>query len=208
MKQWGFTLIEVLVALTIFTIIGLASTSLLTSVIDSSDLSVERFDKLQQLQRAMLTIERDVQQAMLRPVRIEGEQNEVVMRGGELDDSEASGLAFVRGGWHNPRNMLPRSTLQPVAYRLVDEKLERVFSHYPDNPIGFEPKVRVLLDNVSDFNVEFIAPDQGENTPSDELDWSPNYTGSVLPRAIAITIVSDDFGEIRREFSYAGVSQS
>ncbi len=61
--QRGFTLIEILIAMAIFTLIGLASTGLLTTVIDSNDISEERFAKLQLLQRAMITIERDLQQA-------------------------------------------------------------------------------------------------------------------------------------------------
>ena len=41
--QRGFTLIEILIAMAIFTLIGLASTGLLTTVIDSNDISEERF---------------------------------------------------------------------------------------------------------------------------------------------------------------------
>ena len=44
--QRGFTLIEILIAMAIFTLIGLASTGLLTTVIDSNDISEERFAKL------------------------------------------------------------------------------------------------------------------------------------------------------------------
>ena len=39
--QRGFTLIEILIAMAIFTLIGLASTGLLTTVIDSNDISEE-----------------------------------------------------------------------------------------------------------------------------------------------------------------------
>ena len=130
----------------IFTLIGLASTGLLTTVIDSNDLSSERFEKLQQLQRAMVIIERDIQQAVPRPVRAEGETQTVVMAGGEVDDSDGDGIGFVRGGWHNPQLMLPRSTLQYVAYRLDEDRLERLYSNYVDNVIGYEPKTRTLLD--------------------------------------------------------------
>ena len=83
--QKGFTLLEILIAMAIFTLIGLASTGLLTTVIDSNDLSSERFQKLQQLQRAMVILERDIQQAVPRAARIEGEQQNVVMAGGESD---------------------------------------------------------------------------------------------------------------------------
>ena len=183
----------------IFTLIGLASTGLLTTVIDSNDLSSERFEKLQQLQRAMVIIERDIQQAVPRPVRAEGETQKVVMAGGEVDDSDGDGIGFVRGGWHNPQLMLPRSTLQYVAYRLDEDRLERVYSNYVDNVIGYEPKTRTLLENIESFTVEFISAESSSD--DDDLSWSESYQGEVLPMAVAIEFVSKDFGLIRREFA-------
>ncbi|WP_334065315.1 type II secretion system minor pseudopilin GspJ [Alteromonas genovensis] len=201
--QRGFTLIEILVAMAIFTLIGLASTGLLTTVIDSNSLSQERFEKLQLLQRAMVTIERDIQQAVSRPVRANGEKQEIVMAGGEVDGSDDDGIGFVRGGWHNPQLMLPRSTLQYVAYRLRDNKLERLYSNYVDNVIGYEPKVRVLLENIESFKVEFLSGNNPSSTIKDDEDikWSEKYQDTVLPRAVAIEFVSRDFGMLRREFT-------
>ncbi|MAI36714.1 type II secretion system minor pseudopilin GspJ [Alteromonas sp.] len=201
--QRGFTLIEILVAMAIFTLIGLASTGLLTTVIDSNSLSQERFEKLQLLQRAMVTIERDIQQAVSRPVRANGEKQEIVMAGGEVDGSDDDGIGFVRGGWHNPQLMLPRSTLQYVAYRLRDNKLERLYSNYVDNVIGYEPKVRVLLENIESFKVEFLSGNNASSTIKDDDDvkWSEKYQGTVLPRAVAVEFVSKDFGMLRREFT-------
>ncbi len=201
-RSGGFTLLEILVAMAIFAMIGLASTGVLTSVINSNQISQERFAQLQTLQRAMITIERDVLQAIARPVRINGEQTDVVMRGGQLEGSDADGLAFVRGGWQNPQMMLARSTQQTVAYRLTDNKLERLYSNYVDNVIGYEPKVRVLLEDVTDFQVEFVVQtdnnDGGEDTA---VTWNDTYTGAALPKAIAITLQTRDFGTIRREFT-------
>ncbi|NDW15389.1 type II secretion system minor pseudopilin GspJ [Alteromonas genovensis] len=201
--QRGFTLIEILVAMAIFTLIGLASTGLLTTVIDSNSLSQERFEKLQLLQRAMVTIERDIQQAVSRPVRANGEKQEIVMAGGEVDGSDDDGIGFVRGGWHNPQLMLPRSTLQYVAYRLRDNKLERLYSNYVDNVIGYEPKVRVLLENIESFKVEFLSGNNASSTikDDDDIKWSEKYQDTVLPRAVAIEFVSKDFGMLRREFT-------
>lgn len=203
-RQSGFTLIEILIAMAIFSLIGLAATGILTSVIDSNALSEERFAKLQRLQRTMLTIERDIQQAVAKPTRIEGELNEVVMRGGELDGSEADAIGFVRSGRHNPRNMLPRSTLQYVGYRLVDSKLQRLYSNYVDNVIGYEPKIRVLMEDINDFRVYFLPASQdGEE---DEADWSESFTSTTLPLAVAFEIESKDFGKIRREFTLGSQS--
>lgn len=197
--QRGFTLIEILIAMAIFTLIGLASTGLLTTVIDSNDISEERFHKLQALQRAVTTIERDLQQAVARSIRVDGEKREAVMAGGKVDGSDDDGIGFVRGGWHNPQQMLPRSTLQYVAYRLRDNKLERLYSTYVDNVIGYEPKVRVLLEDIDGFKVEFKTSQGSKNEA--EAKWNESYQGSVLPLAVAVEFVSRDFGTIRREFT-------
>ena len=200
--QRGFTLIEILIAMAIFTLIGLASTGLLTTVIDSNDISEERFAKLQLLQRAMITIERDLQQAVPRAIRYNGEKQDMVMAGGKLDGSDDDGIGFVRGGWHNPQLMLPRSTLQYVAYRLNENRLERLYSNYVDNVIGYEPKIRVLLEDIESLNIEFIATSSNESLDEDEdLSWNESYKGTALPRAVAIEFVSKDFGKIRREFT-------
>ena len=47
----------------------------------------------------MITIERDLQQAVPRAARVNGEKQDVVMSGGETDDSDDDGIGFVRGGW-------------------------------------------------------------------------------------------------------------
>ncbi|GGF62527.1 type II secretion system minor pseudopilin GspJ [Alteromonas lipolytica] len=205
MHNRGFTLIEILIAMAIFAMLGLASTALLTTVIDSDEISTEKFARLQQLQRFMITLERDVQQAMPRAARVEGLDNNIVMRGGsETDDSDAGGLAFVRGGWHNPKLALPRSTLQGVAYRLREDKLERLSTVYVDNVLGNEPKVREMLDQVTNFSVEFYTGG-GE---SGESAWHDSYIGEALPRGVRITITLADIGEIQRVFALTEQSQS
>jgi general secretion pathway protein J len=201
----AFTLIEILVAMAIFSLIGLASTALLTSVLNNNEASFERFAELEKLQRCMLTMERDILQAVPRPVRFNGESSGIVLRGGvDQGEGEADTLGFVRAGWQNPQLMLPRSTLQLVAYRLQDQQLQRLYGNYLDNVVGFEPKNKVLLEGVTDFQVEFLLPGGDE---SEEEQWQESYTGVVLPSAIAITITSNVFGVIRREFVLSGLQR-
>lgn len=197
----GFTLLEILVAMSIFTLIGLASAGVISSVIESDELSSERFEKLEVLQRAMLTIERDVMQAMPRATRIEGELNKTVMSGGEnVFDSDFDGIGFVRAGWHNPQLILPRSTLQAVGYRVQEEQLQRLYGNYVDNVIGYEPKIRVLLSDIEDFQVRFLTDSKNLYEPD---QWQEDYSEDTLPIAISITIVSKTFGEIHRDFLVA-----
>jgi general secretion pathway protein J len=201
--QQGFTLLEILIAMAIFTMIGLAGTSVLTSVLDSDEISSQRFEKLEVLQRAMLTLERDILQAVPRAARINGASSNTVISGGEdLFGSEADGIALVRGGWHNPQFMLPRSTLQAVGYRLQEGQLQRLYGNYVDNVIGFEPKVKVLLEDVDDLQIEFLA--QSLSTTDDESGWKEDYSSNVLPVAVAVTISTKTFGQIRREFLIGG----
>ena len=197
----GFTLIEILVAMAIFTIIGLASTGVLTSVINSDQLSTERFGKLEELQRAMLTIERDILQIVPRALRVNGEPIGLVISGGEdVLDSDADGLGFVRAGWHNPQMLLPRSTLQAIGYRIQEEQLQRLYGNYVDNVIGYEPKIKILLSDIEDFRVSFLTESELLEEPE---EWQEIYSGETLPLAISVTIVSKTFGEIRREFMLA-----
>jgi general secretion pathway protein J len=197
----GFTLIEILVAMAIFTLIGLASTGVLNSVINSDQLSSERFAKLEELQRAMLTIERDILQIVPRKVRINGEPTSAVLSGGKnVFDSDTDGLGFVRAGWYNPQMLLPRSTLQAVGYRIQEAQLQRLYGNYVDNVIGFEPKIKILLSDIEDFSVSFLTEKKQLEEPD---EWKDSYSSATLPIAISITIVSKTFGEIRREFMLA-----
>jgi general secretion pathway protein J len=197
----GFTLIEILVAMAIFSIIGLASTGVLNSVINSDQLSTERFAKLEELQRAMLTIERDILQIVPRALRVNGEAIGLVISGGEdVLNSDADGLGFVRTGWHNPQMLLPRSTLQAIGYRVQEQQLQRLYGNYVDNVIGYEPKVKILLSDIEDFRVSFLTEVEQLEDPE---EWEENYANANLPIAISITLVSKTFGEIRREFILA-----
>tara|TARA_R110002153_G_scaffold68547_7_gene182005 strand:- start:14490 stop:15122 length:633 start_codon:yes stop_codon:yes gene_type:complete len=197
----GFTLIEILVAMAIFTLIGLASTGVLTSVINSDQLSSERFAKLEELQRAMLTMERDILQIVPRAVRVNGEFVSAVTTGGEdVFDSEADGLGFVRVGRYNPQMLLPRSTLQAVGYRLQENQLQRLYGNYVDNVIGYEPKIKIILSDIEDFRVTFLTDVAQLEDPE---KWQETYSSADLPIAISITFVSKTFGEIRREFMLA-----
>ena len=197
----GFTLLEILVAIAIFALIGMASTGVLTSVLQSDELSEQRFAKLEELQRAMLTLERDILQIVPRSIRVNGESVSVVISGGEdVLSSEADGLGFVRTGWYNPQYLLPRSTLQAIGYRIQENQLQRLYGNYVDNVIGYEPKIKILLTDIEDFQVSFLIDTENLENPE---NWQETYSSEVLPLAVSITITSTTFGEIRREFPLA-----
>lgn len=195
--QQGFTLLEVLVSVAIVTLIGLASNSVLTTILSTDSTSSDRFDSLQKLQRAMLIMERDIQQVVPRAARIQGQDNKVVFSGGlNVAESEADGIVFVRAGRVNPQWILPRSTLQGVGYRLQGNQLQRLYGNYVDNVVGAEPKVRVLLEDIENFEVTYLIVDEDGGT-----EWEEAYTGTVLPSLIRLEITTKEFGVLIREFA-------
>ena len=145
----GFTLLELLIAISIFAMLSLAAYQILQGVLRSSEISKRHSDSLARLQRAMLIIEQDFTQIAARRSRSEDQDTDddsVINAGDLLFGSEDQGIEFTRIGWTNPLNLLPRSELLRVRYRLMDGQLQRLYFIYPDLPSGQIPQVQVLLE--------------------------------------------------------------
>jgi general secretion pathway protein J len=195
-KQKGFTLLEVLVAIAIFSVVSLAGFTIFDTVLRGDENSKIRSERQNELQRAFLLMERDFLQIAKRSMRISGEapsQNFLQT----ADDSflaNEQAIAFVRNGWTNPGLLLPRSDMQNVAYRLVDETLERLHFNFVDAVVGQEPRVRPLITQVTNLAFEYY----------DGSKWQKKWSSNTLPLAIAIEIETEDYGLIRRQFLIAG----
>jgi general secretion pathway protein J len=151
-RHSGFTLIEILVALFIFAVVGLISAQLLGRTVNAYEVLDDRGQRLSQIHRAMLVVERDMLQFRNRPIRMaQGEPLPALMIGDE------GALSMTRGGWRNPLQR-PRSELQRVGYRIQDEKLVRAYWPVLDRRGDEEPISQTLLEGVEDL--EFFAIDQ------------------------------------------------
>jgi general secretion pathway protein J len=189
----GFTLLEVLIAMALFAMVGMASYSVFSAVTDSDVLARERSDKINEIQRAMLVMERDFVQLAHRKIRIEGDAPRIdyLMSDDSQFDEDVNNLAFVRLGWRNPGLIIPRSDVQAVAYYFDEEKKSLMRSHhnFVDAAAGEKAKERELLTGVVSVAFEFF---DGEK-------WQKANEGG-LPQAIAVTIELEQLGNIRRQF--------
>ena len=192
----GFTLLEVLVALSIFAIIGLGSHQLLSTVIRAKDATENSTKELVELQRAMMLLERDLTQIIDRPIR--GAYGDplpsLMVATGDYD------IEFSRGGWRNPRQF-NRSDIQRVAWLLNQDVLERHYWHVLDRAEDSEPQVQKVIEGVRDFRVSLLD-DDNEATSSWGLDASlqepTEQPQPSLPRAIEILLVTESIGELRK----------
>ncbi len=195
----GFTLVEMLVALVVFALLGLAATAVLAWAADNRGTVATHSERLAQLQRARAVLQADLGQAAARRVRgPDGSQSADAFIGA-THRSGASGtgpgplLAFVRRGWENPDGA-PRASLQYVEYRLVDGRLERATRPMLDGATAGE--ARVLLDGIVDASVGYHHHGA----------WDHGWPGgaTALPTALRLTVELHDLGQLEQLFLLPG----
>ncbi|NMM42578.1 type II secretion system minor pseudopilin GspJ [Pseudoalteromonas arctica] len=197
MKQRGFTLLEVMVALGILAFVVLATHQILDSTTKAKGASDEKIAELNGLQTTFRLMDQDFSQMTKRVVRNEAGdvQEQYLLAGRYTIDSQYDGIAFVRDGWINPINLLPRSELQAVGYRVIDDNLERVYRVYVDQLDNLEPRVQVILKDIEDLKFEFL---------DEKHEWQEQWQGKALPKAVAVTLQQIDEEPIRRVFLVPG----
>ena len=195
-KSNGFTLLEVLLAIAIFSMISLSSFTLFDTILKADEQSQKGSARQNELQRAFILIERDFLQIARRSIRLNGEAplKQFIYTENDSFSSDNQTLGFVRAGWTNPGLLLPRSNMQSVAYQLNERTLERLHFNFVDAVVGQEPKVRPLITGVEQLKFEFY----------DGTEWKKELVDKKIPLAIAIELELEDYGLIRRQFLVAG----
>lgn len=192
-KQKGFTLIEVLVSIAIFASLSVAAYQVVSQIQRSNQLSQERTERLNELQRTMVMMDNDFRQIALRRTRTEGEDpaDQLIFWSDYLLDSDAKGVMFARLGWHNPQQQFPRGEVTKVGYRLKGGALQRIWWRYPDTPVGQEAIVTPLLTQVESFDLRFYDGSQWQS------DWDSSDS---LPKAVSVVLTLKDYGKITRTY--------
>ena len=151
-KILGFTLVEILVALLVFSVVGLLSARLLSQSVDNQNNLQDRGQRLAEIHRAMRVLQRDILQLSRRKIRdAQGEELPALIVG------DQGAIEFSRVGWRNPLRQ-PRSEVQRVGYRWQDEKIVRGYWLTLDRSYDAEPAFQTLLEDVE--TIEFFAVDQ------------------------------------------------
>ncbi|MEH6556963.1 MAG: type II secretion system minor pseudopilin GspJ [Oceanicoccus sp.] len=191
----GLTLLEVLIALSIFSLIGVASYRVLNTTITSQRIGAVLSAELSAVQKTMLIVDRDLQQVVPRPIRTTTAQ----MANYLLVNNENYPLELTRGGRRNPLE-LPRSSMIRIAYDvgLHPDATNKDSEHYQSETIFLrrhiwsaldktdqqQALVQPLLADVKDLAVAVITK-SGRQT-----NWPPNKVakGKKREKPLAVEI--------------------
>ncbi|NKB97843.1 MAG: type II secretion system protein GspJ [Pseudomonadales bacterium] len=184
----GFTLIEILVALVVFSIIGLVSSQLLSQTIRSNEILYDRGSYLSEMHRAMQVLQRDAMQISSRGIRDQyGDRLENLIIGTD------GAIEFSRNGWRNPLR-LPRAEVQRVGYLVQDNKLLRAYWPVLDRAQDTEPAYQTILENIE--RAEFYALD---NFGNEYTYWpQPGLPPDIKLVGLIVRVELATFGVIER----------
>ena len=174
--EWGFTLVEVMVALMIFGMIASAGVALLAFSARAQAVTTQRLDDVGALGSQASLFAADLAQAVDRPARDE--------RGTLLPAfvGDANSVTFVRAGWSNIDESA-RSTLQKVSYRLDGAVLERIAWPMVDGAAALPGAA--VLSGIAGVKLRYRM--QGA--------WSDSWNGAggaALPQALELVVTRRD----------------
>jgi len=191
----GFTLLELMVALSIFALVSAMAYGGLNNVMQARDVVAKSSDRMVQLQKVFNIMSRDLEQANARSIR---DSYGTSQPGFQASAYGSNALEFTRGGWNNPfpSGKRVRSYQQRVAYRLEDNKLIRVYWFDLDLDYDSPKYETAVLTGVRDLEMRFLDKDKKWQT-----SWPPTgVEDQPLPGAVEITLDLDTLGKVNRLF--------
>lgn len=169
----GFTLVEMLVALSIFAAIAAMGVGLLRSSVDTQDAVQERLKAMGGINRLRAVMANDLAQAVQRPTR--GPSGEAV----PAFVGSANGFAFVHGG-AGSLDGSPRPAIERVAYARVGSEWRRATQPMLDGTALGEGD-RLIAD------VAGVAVRYRDERGNWNESWSSD-PGDRLPRAVEVRL--------------------
>ncbi len=196
-RNTGFTLLEVLIAVTITSLISLGVWQLLNGTLRAQQTLQSSTDRISELQRTFLFISRDLTQAIPRSIRNEYGDREEAM----TTQDNFYALKLTKTGWRNPLQD-KRSDLQRVGYVFEGDELIRRYWRVLDRAQDSEPVSQTLMNKVESVKFAFMTMKGTwvDTWPTDDMlnkaKGLDRYNR--LPKALKITIDTADFGSIER----------
>jgi general secretion pathway protein J len=194
MPSRGFTLIEIIVVVLVFSIMAVMAYGGLNTVLKTRSAVEASMERTAAMQKAFLRMRADFQNVRNRPARDGFGDEQPPLRA-----AKEGPLTLVRGGWRNPL-LLPRSSMERVSYELDEKILKRASWRTLDQAQDVQPVVLPLLDNIEELRWRFLDDaDQWQDIwpPQANVANTAQAAAQPPPKALEITLVTKDWGETR-----------
>lgn len=192
--SYGFTLLEILIALSIFAILAtITSSSLYYAFTTRTKVNLQA-DRLNELQLAVSIIQQDVSQIINRATR----GNEMRLFPVILGQPEY--MEFTRDGIANPKGIDKRSTLKRVAFTCQEGALIRRTWQTLD-PINRDKyQNRVLIRNLKECHFNYLNHTLQSLSEWREQGFTKGQKAEVFPTALQINLTLKDWGKLNLLF--------
>ncbi|MEO1041005.1 MAG: type II secretion system minor pseudopilin GspJ [Pseudomonadota bacterium] len=202
MNERGLTLVELLIAMTIFAFVSAASIASFNLAASGSSQLQEATARLSELERMRSLLRSDFalftdlrvyepDSSERRPAFVGGELTDDVMP--DADDGEWL-FALVRSGWTNVAAVEPRSELQAVGYLLIDGDLVRRTRPFLDAANDTPHRDQALLTDLDAFELMFYY----------EGDWDEDLELGAVPTAVRLSFHHSVYGPMQHDFLVRG----
>jgi len=188
-RQAGFTLIEVLVALTVFAILAGISASILYYVFNAKSRVSAQAERLLSLQLAISLLERDAAQTVRRAIR----GNEMRLFPPFIGQGRYT--EWTRGGLVNPRSVEKKSSLQRVAWLCEKNQLIRRTWESLDPIDRGRYQDKIVLSQLSQCDFHYLNQHLEVLSSWSENALSQNQKETALPKALQLTLTLEDWGK-------------
>lgn len=196
--QKGFTLIEILIALTVFAVLASITSSSLYYAFNTRSRVNAQSEQLGALQLTVSILQQETTEILERAVR--GNNLHIF----PAFVGQAQYFEFTHDGAINPQSIEKRSTLKRVAFLCEDGKLlHRTWESLdPIDRNTYED--RVLLDNSTACHFNYINQNGQPLQEWREQAVTQNQHKELLPKAIQINITLTTWGELNLLFAIPG----
>ena len=194
----GYTLLEVLVALTVFAILATITASAMYNAFNTRERVNIQANQLNTLQMTMVLLMRDTQQIIERSVF-----------GDEMHlfppfIGESKYIEFTRAGDVNPGAIAQKSTLKRVGYVCTGKKLIRRSWENLDIPLRKIYQDKVVLDNLEQCSFAYLSNSRQILSEWRSYAVQQNQKKETLPLAIQFTLTVAAWGDMNLLFVIPG----
>jgi general secretion pathway protein J len=190
MRSRGFSLLEVLVAVAIFAVLAVLAYGGLDAVARARAQTAEAAQRLAAVQSAVAGLERDLREALPRPVR--GNSGELL----PALIGSGSALELSHAGFASPLTEAS-AMLSRTAWVVVDGELRRVRWPVMDRASATRGTPRGMLAQTGQLRFRYLdaAANWRDSWPPRD---GPDALPERLPRAVEFVLSGTDFGTLSR----------